>query len=86
MYGHHTANGLQMLLTTKKDRSKTQVSRRRSLTGQARVKSHANPCGICGRQRRRVLSAFPYQYHSPQRPTVSHFSTTVAILFNLMFF
>jgi hypothetical protein len=59
MYGHLTHNALQTSLITKKDLSATQVSRRRSLTGQARVKSQGNPCRICGRQRLRVLSVFP---------------------------
>jgi len=81
MYGHHTPNALQTLITTKKDRSKTQVSKRRSIAGQDRVKSQANPYGICGRQRLLVLAAFPCQYHSSQRPTVSQSSTADAILF-----
>jgi hypothetical protein len=53
-----------------------QAVSRRSVTAEARVRSQADPCGICGGQNStqtgfsRSNAVLPYQYHSNNTPYV----------------
>jgi hypothetical protein len=57
-----------------KDSDMAEVVGRRSLTAEARVRSHSIPCGICGGQSGSgtmfspSTSVFPCQYHSTNAP------------------
>ena len=73
MYGHHTPISPKTLFYAKKDRATTQVSGHWSLTGQARVKTQAVPCGICGRRHLRVLSFSHASIIHPKTHCQSHF-------------